>query len=217
MINDDKPQFASLMGALAEYYNRDISDALIGMYWQGLERYDLSAVRESLNRHMQNTDTGQFFPKIADIGKMLSGTSNDRALMAWAKVDKSLRSVGPYQTVVFDDALIHRVLQDMGGWIALGTKTEDDWPFVAREFENRYRGFSIRNERPEYPKTLIGLAEANNQKEGFRTGPPVLIGNPEQAKRVLLGGTNAPMIGFTRISDVATSLRLVESTKDDAA
>lgn len=217
MKNDDKPQFAALMGALSEYYNRDISDALIGMYWQGLEHYELAAVREALNRHMQNTDTGQFFPKIADIGKMLSGTSNDRALLAWAKVDKALRHIGPYQTVAFDDALIHRVLQDMGGWISLGMKTDDEWPFVAKEFENRYRGFSLRNERPDYPKSLIGLAEANNQKEGFGIEPPVLIGNAEQAKRVLLGGSNTPMIGFTRVSDVAPALRLVESNKDDAA
>lgn len=217
MKNDDKPQFAALMGALSEYYNRDISDALIGMYWQGLEHYELAAVREALNRHMQNTDTGQFFPKIADIGKMLSGTSNDRALLAWAKVDKALRHIGPYQTVAFDDALIHRVLQDMGGWISLGMQTDDEWPFVAKEFENRYRGFSLRNERPDYPKSLIGLAEANNQKEGFGIEPPVLIGNAEQAKRVLLGGSNTPMIGFTRVSDVAPPLRLVESNKDDAA
>lgn len=217
MKNEDKPQFAALMGALSEYYNRDISDALIGMYWQGLERYDLVTIREALNRHMQNTDTGQFFPKIADIGKMLSGTSNDRALLAWAKVDKAVRHVGQYQTVAFDDALIHRVLQDMGGWIGLGYKTDDDWPFVAREFENRYRGYSIRNDRPEYPRVLIGLAEANNKKEGFKFDLPVLIGDERQARLVVDGGSAAPMIGFTRPAETTARLRLVDSKKDDAA
>lgn len=217
MKHEDKTQFATLMGALSEYYNRDISDALIGMYWQGLEHYDIGAVRESLNRHMQNPESGQFFPKIADISKMLGGTTSDKALNAWAKVDKAIRYVGPYQSVAFDDPLIHRVLQDMGGWIGLGQKTDEDWPFIAREFENRYRGYAMRNEKPDYSPTLIGLAEAHNAKEGFAIEPPMLIGNAEQAKRVMQSGSNKPAIGFTPASklDRSTSLRLVKP--DDAA
>lgn len=31
-------------------------------------------------------------------------------------------------------------------------------PFVAKEFENRYGGFKSRDEHPEYPAMLIGLA-----------------------------------------------------------
>ncbi|MBC7293083.1 MAG: hypothetical protein H5T84_03055, partial [Thermoleophilia bacterium] len=99
MRHEDKPQFAAMMNALAEYYNREISEGLMGMYWQGLEHHDLSAVREAMNRHMQNPESGQFFPKIADIARMLTGTSSDRALQAWAKVDQAVRRVGTYADV----------------------------------------------------------------------------------------------------------------------
>lgn len=215
MRHEDKTQFATLMGALAEYYSREISGAVIGMYWQGLEHYELAAVREALNRHMQNAETGQFFPKIADIAKMLTGTSSDCALQAWAKVDKAVRQVGPYETVVFDDALIHRVLHDMGGWISLSQKTEDEWPFVAREFENRYRGFKSRNEVPEYPPKLIGIAEAHNAKEGFTPPHPVLIGNKEKARAVQFCGTEKPMISFHRPADLTGGARLTLVQKDE--
>jgi len=148
MRHEDKPEFAGMMVSIGEYYGREISDGLMGMYWQGLQHYDLAAVRDAMNRHVANPDSGQFMPKIADISKMLAGTTQDAALRAWAKVDQAVRRVGTYRDVAFDDPLIHRVLHDMGGWVAMGSKTEDEWPFVAKEFENRYRGFRARSETP---------------------------------------------------------------------
>ncbi len=208
MRHEDKPQFAAMMNALAEYYSREISEGLIGMYWQGLEHYDLSAVREAMNRHMQNPDSGQFMPKIADISKMLGGSTQDAALRAWAKVDQAVRRVGTYADVAFDDPIIHRVLHDMGGWIALGTRNEDDWPFVAKEFENRYRGYRIQGGAREYPPVMIGIAGAHNRKGGHETQPPMLIGDADTARAVMAGGTDKPMIGLT---SAGTALRLTDT------
>jgi hypothetical protein len=112
-----------------------------------------------------------------------------------------VRQVGTYTDVVFDDALIHRVIQDMGGWIGFGLKDNDEWPFVAKEFENRYRGFKIRSETPEYPSILIGIATAHNTKQGFKASPPVLIGNELRAMQVMQGGTDKPSIGFKRMTE----------------
>jgi len=168
-------------------------------------------VRDALGRHLRNTDTGQFMPKIADIIKMLQGSSLDSALNAWAKIDQALRQVGPYETVVFDDPLIHRVLHDMGGWMMLGQKTDDEWPFVAREFEQRYRGFKSRNERFEYPAKLIGVSEAHNSKEGHKTAQPMLIGDATQAKAVMLAGANGgKLLGLTRMYEVIDNVAMVE-------
>lgn len=196
------------MVALAEYYNREISEGLIGMYWQGLEHYDLAAIREALNRHMQNPDSGQFMPKIADISKMLGGSTQDAALRAWAKVDQAVRRVGTYADVAFDDPIIHRVLHDMGGWIALGTRSEDEWPFVAKEFENRYRGYRIQGGVKDYPTVLIGIAGAHNRKGGHETQPPMLIGDADTARAVMAGGTDKPMIGLT---SAGAALRLTDT------
>lgn len=217
MTHSDSPEFAALMAALGDYYAREISDAVIGMYWQGLERYDIAAVREALNRHMHNPDTGQFFPKIADISRMLAGTTQDAALVAWAKVDQAVRRVGIYADVVFDDPLVHRVLHDMGGWMALGTKTEDEWPFVAREFENRYRGYRMRSERPEYQPVLIGIAGAHNRKGGHQLQPPILIGDTQAAQAVMKGGVDKPLIGFTSAGESFGRLSLVSDTSESAA
>lgn len=170
----------------------------MSVWWEAMRQYDFAAVSQALNRHCINPDNGQFMPKPADVVKMLQGSSQDSALTAWAKVDQAVRKIGPYSDMVFDDALIHRVIHDMGGWQALGNKAEDEWPFVAKEFENRYRGFKSRGELPEYPPILTGISNAYNTNKGFKTKPPMLIGNVDKANVVMLGGTTKPMIGFTQ-------------------
>lgn len=201
MTDADKTKFFTLIAGVYAFYRQDISDFAGGVWWEAMKPFDFPAVADALNRHCVNPDTGQFMPKPADVVKMLRGSSQDSAMVAWAKVDKAVRQVGTYSTVVFDDPLIHRVLHDMGGWLALGTKTEHEWPFIAKEFENRYRGYRVRSETPDYPKTLVGIAEAQNSVEGRRSQPPVLIGDPDAAKRVLSAGTDKPMVGFERLSD----------------
>lgn len=198
----DYDEFTTLLNATAELLapNRPMSSMAIRMWWSILQPYDLAAVRQALDRHMRNPDTGQFMPKPADVIRMMQGSTQDSAMVAWSKVDKGIRQVGTYASVVFDDPVIHRVIHDMGGWVALGTKTEHEWPFVAKEFENRYRGYRVRSETPEYPATLIGIAEAQNSQDGRQSQAPVLIGNSDKAKRVLLGGAESVQVGFERMS-----------------
>ncbi|NYT68782.1 DUF6475 domain-containing protein [Pusillimonas noertemannii] len=203
----DYDDFVMILGATAELLapTRPLSNIAIGMWWNVMKPYDLPAVRQAFDRHMHNPDSGQFMPKPADILKMMTGSTQDSALAAWSKVDKAVRQVGTWESVAFDDALIHRVLEDMGGWTMLGMKTDHDWPFVAKEFENRYRGYRIRNETPEYPPVLIGLAQAQNAQENRESQAPVLIGDATTAARVMQGGTAQPRLGFERASagDVA--------------
>ena len=203
MNQSDYDNFVDVMQLVSEQYGKKPSDGLISLYWQGLKAYEFPSVREAIGKHLANTDTGQFMPKIADIIRMMQGTSLDSALSAWSKVDRAVRDVGPYETVVFDDPIIHKVLHDMGGWLMLSEKTENDWPFIAKEFENRYRGFKSRNERIEYPARLIGLFEANNTKEGRAVKEPMLIGDKTKAIEVMqLGTSSKSLLGFSRMQDI---------------
>lgn len=200
MQTDDFQKFHDGIAGVMSFYGKSVSAFALDVWWMALKPYDLSAIVDAFNRHLANPDTGQFAPKPADIIRILQGSSQDSALRAWAKVDLAVRCVGTWSDAVFDDALIHRVIQDMGGWIAFGSKVESEWPFVAKEFENRYRGFRSRGERPEYPATLIGLATAHNNKHGYKSAPPVLIGNEKMAQQIWLGGSDQPALGLKRLS-----------------
>jgi len=194
---DEKRRFATLMTALSDYYRQEISKGVMSLYWEGLKQYDYEAVERAMWAHTQSPDeSGRWMPKISDLAKVMQGRTSDQAQLAWAKVDRAVRTVGVYADVVFDDAIIHRVLADMGGWIQLGSKTDDEWPFIAKEFENRYRGYKMRAEMPDYPPCLIGMANAQNQKEGFKSEGMRLIGNMELAKAVYHSGNNQAQIGM---------------------
>jgi len=197
----DKPRFVTVLAGVAEYYGRDLSEGVIGLYWQGLKQYDLRAVEKALWDHTQNPDSGQFMPKIADVTRNLQGRTTDQASIAWSKVDGAVRRVGPYQDVAFDDALIHRVIVDMGGWVKLGQITEKDWEFYGNQFRTRYQGYRLRGEIPEYPPVLVGISNSHNRKEGFKASAPVLIGDESSAKRVIGGGSNADLIPMRRASE----------------
>lgn len=214
MLDTERADFAKTLLGVANYYGKELDKAVIEVYWQGLREYDLQAVQKALWAHTRNPDSGQFMPKIADVCKQLEGRTEDQATAAWSKVDMAVRRVGIYQDVVFDDPLIHRVLSDMGGWTLINSKDDKEWPFVAKEFMTRYRGYRMRGETPEYNPVLVGLANAQNQRSGFRSNPPILVGNEADAVKVLKGGTDRALIGITPANELTMSaVQLIGSDK----
>ncbi len=197
----DSDTFGAMLSAVAAVYGREITPEVTAIYWSALAPYDLGAVRQAFDRHVRNPDAGQFLPKPADLIRMLGGTTADSAMQAWAKVEKAIRRVGGHESVVFDDALIHRCIDDMGGWVKLCDTLEADLPFRARDFQALYRGFAMRRERPEYPPRLVGRFEAGNRVLGQAVAPPVLIGDPEACQRVLAIGREGAGLRITHVRD----------------
>lgn len=208
MQESEREELYTLVSNVQAFYKKPISTFSLSVWWEATKPFDLEAVKDAFNRHCVNPDNGQFAPMPADVVKLLHGSTKDGALVAWSKVDLAVRQVGPYQTVAFDDPIIHAVIQDMGGWVAIGAKDGKEWPFVRNEFENRYRGYRLRNDATEYPCTMIGIAEAQNGREGFDTPPPVLIGDPRRAQVVIARGADRRGLGFTRM-DPATAAQLL--------
>ena len=187
METRDISKFTSMMAGIGELYAKTISSHLIDIYWQALKRFDLIDVQSAFQTHINNPDCGQFFPKPADVVRFIEGSGETKALHAWAKVEKSIIQVGSYQSIVFDDAIIHAVIEDMGGWIKLCAIKNDDMPFRANEFQKRYMGF-ISKSPNRHPKTLCGIAELDNAKNGYTTDAPLLIGDAKKAEQVIESG-----------------------------
>lgn len=189
MVDQDRARFAALITGVADYYRTPLSDFAIGLYWNGLRRYDIAAIEQALERHIARPDReGAFMPKVSDLTVMLDGRSGDQSAVAWAKVDRAVRTRGSYDDVVFDDALIHRVIADLGGWVWLGNQTDKEWPFIARDFQSRYQGYRMRGETPQYPHVLTGLGNSHNRNTGMPLLPAILVGDPERCRDVAKSG-----------------------------
>lgn len=202
MQQNDFEGFQQTIENVYSFYGKDCSTFALDVWWQALKPYDLEAVRSALGRHCVNPDNGQWLPKPADVVRMMEGSTLDSAIAAWTKIDRAVQSVGTYETVVFDDALIHAVISDMGGWPQLGQKTVDEWPFVAKEFQARYRSYKARNETPVHPPKLIGIFDMQNTPQGFKQQDPVLIGKPAEAIKVLENGNTEPKLQTTPLSQI---------------
>lgn len=194
---DERRRFAALLTALSDYYKSEISKAVAGIYWNGLRQFDYEAIEKAAWAHTQLPDeAGRWMPRNSDLIKMMEGGTVDQAALAWSKVDSAIRVRGTWDDVAFDDPLIHRVIADMGGWVHIGTKDEKEWPFLAKEFQTRYRSFKMRGEIPEYPNKLTGIANSQNHAQGRPLLGCVLIGDQEKAKAVFKGGSGAAQIGM---------------------
>jgi hypothetical protein len=206
MTPADAPRFKQTLAAVYSLYGKDLTASVLDIWFGALKGYDIAAISEALSRHAVNPDGGQFLPKPADVVRLIDGGGQDAALVAWAKVDKALRSVGPYATVVFDDPLIHFALANLGGWAGLGTKTEEEWPFLRNNFVALYRG--ARGRSYAYPAKLVGLAESHNSGKGLTVAPTKLIGDPARAQAVLKGGQQ----GALEVRSVA-EIKLLDQMK----
>lgn len=188
MDHSDMQKFANAMAALGEIYNKEVSKVLIKVYYGALEMYPIEEVTKAIQAHTRDTENGQFWPKPADLIRHLEGSNESRAMEAWAKVTKAIGSVGMYSSIAFDDPVIHKCIDEMGGWVKLCNTMVDELPFRAAEFQKRYRA-AVRFGYTSFPRLLIGHADQSNMSQGYKSEPePVLYGDKSKALLTLQNG-----------------------------
>jgi len=167
MNREDSNGFRVLMVGAAEVYGRQISDQLISVYWKVLEQYQFDDVARGFNRHLENPDTGQFWPKPGDIIRHIGGDTGTQALAAWTRVSNAVRWHGSWASVDFADDKIHATIRDMGGWIKICETEEKELPFIRNQFCKRFQAYVV-NPPMETPPALIGREESGNASLGFQ-------------------------------------------------
>ncbi|MEI8055429.1 MAG: DUF6475 domain-containing protein [bacterium] len=193
MFEQDLKKFAELIVGISEVYGKSFTSAAIEIYWRILEPFRLEDVSAAIDRHVQHPDDGKFLPKPSDIIKAIEGSTQSQALSAWSKATYAMRCISCYESVAFDDALIHAVIKSMNGWPKLCLVDDKQLPFTEKEFLERYRD-CISREPSSYPKYLKGLIEIQNSARGYIYPPPILIGNVLKAKQVMADGSDAPFL-----------------------
>ena len=207
MQTNDIPQFIQMLHNLCEMYGKPrMSDEVAMLHFGALQDYSLEDVRKGFFAAMRNPDSGQFMPRPADVIRELSGSSDTRAAVAWAKVFEAICRVGHMPSIAFDDAIIHAVITDMGGWVKLALVGNDELPFRERDFLRIYRGY-IGRSLGDYPRYLPGMAEAENFGKGYTVEPPLLLGDAAKAQQVLLAGSAKPRLAVQPLSALPQELR----------
>ena len=191
MNDNQRAEFSVLLTSALEVFNQKTTPGVINVWWNALVKYDFNIVEQAFGAHIVDPDVGQFAPKPANIIRNIDGSRETRAMLAWAKVQKTIGSVGGGSTVCFDDRFIHATIADMGGWSKLCTVEEDELVFKAREFEKRYNSHS-KHDVDEFPRKLIGHHEAHNLAQGLMEfiSAPVTIGDIAECRKVYKHGSD---------------------------
>lgn len=200
----DRAEFARMLTDALAFYRQDVSKFALSVWWEACQPFDLEQVSKALTAHALDPERGQFAPKPADIVRVLQGTQTDRALVAWGKVHEAIARAGAYQSVVFDDGLIHAAIVDIGGWTAICRMPTDELPHLQRRFCDSYRAYARRPD-VAYPPKLIGESEALNAGNGRAVAAPLLLGNREAALHVLRTGNavdRLPMVALDALPAV---------------
>lgn len=176
----DFEPFRKMMALVAEQYGKPMSPDLIRLYFDGLSHLPLETVRTAFQKHLRDTETGQWMPKIADVIRACEGKSEDAAYIALVELQGAFSSVGAWRSVEFTDPITRAVVRDMGGWPELCGRNAEEWAkFGAADFMRRYRIYKARGD-VDAPGYLPGYFERANQDE--RLGDRVQIGRKETLK-----------------------------------
>lgn len=210
MNSGDIRAFAKLLNGVMDYYRKDTSDFLQEVFWTGLAEYGFEEVKEAFLRHMKDPERGQFEPRLSDIVRLLEGTASDRSAVAWGKVATAMRQIGAWKDVVFDDAVIHAVVSDMGGWPKLCRTPLNELGMAQARFTKTYSAYCAVKTF-NYPPLLGGERSADDTyaMRGLKPPPVELVGNPQACQLVIANGINADGHG-PRLLSASNVLRLMK-------
>lgn len=201
---ETRKRFASAISGAFVAVGKEAPPAQVLMvFFEVLKGYEIEEIERAVMGHLADPDSGMYAPKPADIVKRIDGNANSRATMAWAKVSKAITKVGQYDSVAFDDPLIHAIIEDMGGWVVICASTEDEIRFRAAEFERRYRGYMVTPPL-RYLTHLPGIFETQNVVNGYQPEPPVLIGDRQKALAVFRSGARGETL---QVSDMRSAVK----------
>lgn len=177
MQDQDKSAFRDMMMAAGEVYGREITKPLLQMYFAALDQVGIDQVQAAMMAHMQNPDSGQFFPKPADLIKQMTGTTKqqnaaieDKAAIAWACIERDIRRIGSYGTLKLEDKQALATVKAMGGWQSICQTETSKMEWKRKEFIRMYETLE-RMPLEALPSSLPGRIEMSEVKQA---GPVAL-------------------------------------------
>ena len=172
MRQEDYGAFVAVMSAVAETLGYPkLAENGMKLFFDLLKPYTFEQVARALHVHLLESP---YMPKPVDIISRIEGSADDRAIKAWHRVLEAARQHGAYESVKFDDPVIHFCIERMGGWQKVCAMTEDELPFREKDFRELYKlGRNVGWK--DVPKYFPGHHEINNRMSGYLEFIPALV------------------------------------------
>jgi len=174
MKKQDLKRFLNAMAAMEQNFFTECSEEKTKLYFNMLSDLSIEEFEAAVYKII-NESLYRSFPTIGMIRQALYGSIEDQATIAWYKVIVAMKTLGAYESIEFDDAVIHSVIEFLGGWPKLCRTTEDEMKWKEKEFVNLYKVLRGRQKHPQYTKGLIELSNRERGFEQFISSPKPLL------------------------------------------
>jgi hypothetical protein len=159
MVEEDRKEFAVVIGAVAETLGRELTDAMLLGYWFALKDLELKDIQQGCYRALKESST---MPKPAELRELAGVASPDtQANLAWQDVLRAT-SQGSYRHIDFDDRIINATIRTLGGWpnfLARFTSAREE-EFARHAFSKTYKCYLNSGVNGEACLPLAGLSDA---------------------------------------------------------
>ena len=169
---------AKVMQPVSELYGKNLTSEGLNLWFGLLNSYSIESIQNAFSLYLQ---TESRMPLPADILKIIRGSEEDLALVALIKVEKAMSRYGSYATVVFDDPIVHAVIDGLGGWIKCCHVTDRELTWWKRDFRERYRHHLSCGIPSDVSPKLLGILDETNLPHGETPQKPAVIGDYEKA------------------------------------
>lgn len=186
----ERNEFTPIFVVMCEYFEATPSEGLTQVYFEDLKELSIEDFKRAFQL-LRRSRVYKGLPKVAEIKEVIYGKIDDIVALAWESFLNSLRNIGPYESVIFEDGAIGRTIETMGGWQEVNKWTIDECRMRRKEFESIYLA-NLRKGNIE-PKKFMGFFEDHNsgniEWKEFTPDAKVISSHLKNIK-LLTGGTH---------------------------
>lgn len=206
---DEYDEFSNYILGMASMRRIDLSPMQVEIWFETLREFDIDSIKSAMLRHMKDPDEGKWMPQPSDIIRIMQGGGTmNLAELAWNQAFKAVEIVGSWVDVLFDDPIVHAVIDGMGGWAKFCQGTYKDFDYKRQQFIRSYNAYKQREDF-DYPAVLIGITHTENLLRGYKPQPPVVVGDREKAALVYQKGSAGQSLAISHKPIGKALLRLV--------
>jgi len=176
-------KFKMMMAGLSELYGKEVSGTLAEIYWKALSDYSDEQVIAAVDNGIKKWTCFGRIPTPGEIIAEIDGQGSDAGLVAWELLTEAVRYHGAGATVQFTDTRITRVVEAMGGWVAVCNWNMAEIHFRRNEFLKFYQSVKPLSQT----RALPGLVQLDNTARGYLENipKPVVIGDDRKHLRLV--------------------------------
>jgi hypothetical protein len=156
----NRMKFVEMITGLAEALGSEMSVAKLSIYENSLKRFTDEQIQSAINLA---ASTFKFFPKPRELIELIEGKKEDQATLAWEALLDTMKHVGAYQSVLFEDGRIARAVNLMGGWQNLCQSEEKNLKFLRNDFMKIFSSMPVDTE----PEVLDGIGNLQASAHGY--------------------------------------------------